>query len=126
MEPSNSIAPNRNRLTAETRTALAIALGCFLCSAGINLQFYFATRHLAPGHEIRPMLEVSALGLLGIVSILGGGGVALYAAFLSLRRKQWLQFAYALLALGATWIPIFAGFAAFNHLVAIRKLVLER
>src|ERR1017187_5549408 len=86
---------------------------------------YVNTASLAPGTEIRPMGLAGVLGLSWVGSILLGGAFAVGGIIISLVRRRWLIAFIGLLVMAATWIPMFVSDWGFDHVVALRKLVVE-
>jgi hypothetical protein len=88
-------------------------------------EFYFDTASLAPGAEIRPMGVTFHLGLVEVGGVIFAFLFSLIGVLLSFRNRRWLLLGMALLPfmLALSTIPI--GDWGFNHVLELRKLVLE-
>jgi hypothetical protein len=119
--------PARNQRSAITWTLSAFAVAALaLTWVGFTLVgFYRSTASLAPGTEMRPMSVTLSLGLAGTASIVGGGICSLMGVSLSLKQRRWLLALSAVLALALSWAPWFVGSRGFDHVVELRKIILE-
>jgi hypothetical protein len=105
--------------------AFCVAAFSLLAVSYFLRSFYVNTASLPPGTEIRPMGLAGVLCLSWIGSILLGGAFAVTGIIISLMRRRWFVAFIGLLVIGATWIPMFVSDWGFDHVVALRKLVLE-
>ncbi len=97
-----------------------------LCSIASDIhQFYLDTATLAPGTGIRPMGMELGIGLTWTASLLTGGVCALIGLLIAIAQRRWVLVSFAVVVGVLSWAPMFASSWGINHVVTLRKLVME-
>jgi hypothetical protein len=105
--------------------SLVVAVSALFSVGRILDKFYLDTATIAPGTGIRPMGMEMQLGLTWTASILIGDVCALVGGIISLMQRRRLLVAVAVLAAIFAWVPMFYSQWGVNHIVILRKLVME-
>ena len=105
--------------------SLALTILSLLSITSAIHQFYLDTATLAPGTGIRPMGMEMGVGLTWTASILIGGSCALVGLIIALKQRRWVLVSIAVLAGVLSWVPMFAAGWGIDHVVTLRKLVME-
>jgi hypothetical protein len=134
MDAPNLIEPPRKSIKTSvwSLVALILILASLFVTASLLFgirqtlyQFYLDTAALAPGTGIRPMGMEMLVGIAWTASILIGDVCALVGGIISIKQRRWSLVAVAILAGIIAWVPMFYTQWEIDHIVTLRKLVME-
>jgi hypothetical protein len=80
---------------------------------------------LAANTAIRPMDVSYKLGNISIFSIIAGSLCSLVGTAVCFWRRHWWCAGFGFFSLVLSWTPMLIGMWGFNHIIALKMLVLE-